>query len=85
MIKTELYKILSDKTLLVKTFSTDNVYIIKKDNPKAPYESAVDLGIYDETTNSYKPLHHTYVETSEKIKTPEEIEAELKNLEVSYE
>lgn len=84
MIKTELYKTLSNETLLVKTFSTNNVYIRKSDS-EAPYESAVDLGIYDETTNSYKPLHHTYIETSEKIKTPEEIEAELKNLEVSYE
>jgi hypothetical protein len=84
MIKTELYKILSDQTLLVKTFSTNNVYI-KRSDSEAPYESAVDLGIYDETTNSYRPLHNTYIEISEKIKTPEEIEAELKNLEVSHE
>ena len=67
MIKTELLKI-DDKTILVKTYSTENKYI-KQVETLNEYTEAVDIGILE--NGIYKPKYYTYIETNEIIETSE--------------
>lgn len=71
MIKTILYK-KNDKHILVKTYSTENFKIQKVGTDKV-YESAIDIGYYNSSTQSYCPLSYIYFETNEKIETQEEL------------
>lgn len=67
MIKTELLKI-DDKTILVKTYSTENKYI-KQVESGNEYTQAVDIGILE--NGIYKPKYYTYIETNKLIETSE--------------
>ena len=67
MIKTDYFKTTNDGKVLVKTYSTTNMYIMKT-NGKVEYLSAIDIGIWCDSTNSYKPLNCSYVETDIPIK-----------------
>ena len=67
MIKTELLKI-DDKTILVKTYSTDGFYI-KQVETCNEYTEAIDISI--EENGIYKPKYYTYTETNELIETSE--------------
>ena len=67
MIKTELLKI-DDKTILVKTYSTDGFYI-KQVETGNEYTEAVDIGILE--NGIYKPKYYTYIETNKLIETSE--------------
>ena len=75
MIKTDFYK-KTDKYVLVKTYSSEN-FKIQKVGTNEIYDRAIDIGYYNASTQSYLPLNYSYIETSEKIKTREEIEKEL--------
>ena len=63
MIKTELFSS-EDKTILVKTYSTENKYI-KQVETGNDYTEAVDIGILE--NGVYKPKYYTYTETNELI------------------
>ena len=63
MIKTELFSS-EDKTILVKTYSTENKYI-KQVETGNEYTEAVDIGILE--NGVYKPKFYTYTETNELI------------------
>ena len=63
MIKTELLRI-DDKTILVKTYSTDGFYI-KQLETENKYSEAIDVSI--EENGIYKPKYYTYIETNEPI------------------
>ena len=65
MIKTQLL-IIDDKTILVKTYSTDGFYI-KQVETGNEYTEAVDIGILE--NGVYKPKYYTYTETNELIET----------------
>ena len=65
MIKTELLKI-DDKTILVKTYSTDGFYI-KQVETGNEYTEAIDIGILE--NGVYKPKYYTYIETNKLIET----------------
>ena len=65
MIKTELL-IIDDKTILVKTYSTDGFYI-KQVETGNKYTEAIDISI--EENGIYKPKYYTYTETNELIET----------------
>lgn len=65
MIKTELFSS-EDKTILVKTYSTENKYI-KQVETGNEYTEAVDIGILE--SGVYKPKYYTYTETNELIET----------------
>ena len=65
MIKTELLKI-DDKTILVKTYSTDGFYI-KQVETGNEYTEAIDIGILENSV--YKPKYYTYIETNKLIET----------------
>ena len=65
MIKTELLKI-DDKTILVKTYSTEGFYI-KQVETENKYTEAIDISI--EESGVYKPKYYTYTETNELIET----------------
>ena len=65
MIKTELLRI-DDKTILVKTYSTDGFYI-KQVETGNEYSEAIDVAI--EENGIYKPKYYTYTETNELIET----------------
>ena len=67
MIKTELFSS-EDKTILVKTYSTENEYI-KQVETGNEYTEAVDIGILE--NGIYKPNYYTYIETNELIETNE--------------
>ena len=67
MIKTELLKI-DDKTILVKTYSTDGFYI-KQVETGNEYTEAIDIGILE--NGVYKPKYYTYIETNKLIETSE--------------
>ena len=67
MIKTELFSS-EDKTILVKTHSTENKYI-KQVETGNEYTEAVDIGILE--NGLYKPKYYTYTETNELIETSE--------------
>ena len=67
MIKTELFSS-EDKTILVKTYSTENKYI-KQVETGNEYTEAVDIGILE--NGIYKPKYYTYTETNELIETSE--------------
>ena len=67
MIKTELLKI-DDKTILVKTYSTDGFYI-KQVETGNEYTEAIDIGILENSV--YKPKYYTYIETNKLIETSE--------------
>ena len=66
MIITEYYKNTNDGKILVKTYSNENFYI-KKVGINEIYEMAIDIGYYDNNTQSYKPTYYFYEETQEKI------------------
>ena len=65
MIKTELFSS-EDKTILVKTHSTENKYI-KQVETGNEYTEAVDIGILENSV--YKPKYFTYTETNKLIET----------------
>ena len=65
MIKTELLRI-DDKTILVKSYSTDGFYI-KQVETGNEYTEAIDIAI--EENGIYKPKYFTYTETNELIET----------------
>ena len=65
MIKTELLKI-DDKTILVKTYSTDG-FFIKQVETGNEYTEAID--VYIEENGVYKPKYFTYTETNKLIET----------------
>ena len=65
MIKTELL-IIDDKTILVKTYSTDGFYI-KQVETGNEYTEAIDVSI--EENSVYKPKYFTYTETNKLIET----------------
>ena len=65
MIKTELLRI-DDKTILVKTYSTDGFYI-KQIETGNKYTEAIDVSI--EENGIYKPKYYTYTETNKLIET----------------
>ena len=65
MIKTELL-VIDDKTILVKTYSTDGFYI-KQVETENKYTEAIDVSI--EENGIYKPKYYTYTETNELIET----------------
>lgn len=67
MIKTELFSS-EDKTILVKTYSTENKYIKQAENGNE-YTEAVDIGILE--NGIYKPKYYTYIETNKLIETSE--------------
>ena len=67
MVKTELLRI-DDKTILVKTYSTENKYI-KQVKTGNEYTEAVDIGILE--NGVYKPKYYTYTETNKLIETSE--------------
>lgn len=67
MIKTELLKI-DDKTILVKTYST-NGFFIKQVETGNKYTEAIDVSI--EENGIYKPKYYTYTETNELIENIE--------------
>ena len=67
MIKTELLKI-DDKTILVKTYSTENKYT-KQLETNLEYDIAIDVG--EGELGIYKPKNYTYEETDELIKEDE--------------
>ena len=67
MIKTELFSS-EDKTILVKTYSTENKYI-KQVETGNEYTEAVDIGALE--NGIYKPKYYTYTETNELIETSE--------------
>lgn len=67
MIKTELLKI-DDKTILIKTYSTDGFYI-KQVETGNEYTEAIDIGILE--NGVYKPKYYTYIETNKLIETSE--------------
>ena len=67
MIKTELFSS-EDKTILVKTHSTENKYI-KQVETGNEYTEAVDIGILE--NGVYKPKYFTYTETNKLIETIE--------------
>ena len=67
MIKTELLRI-DDKTILVKTYSTDGFYI-KQVETGNKYTEAIDISI--EENGIYKPKYYTYTETNELIENIE--------------
>ena len=67
MIKTELLRI-DDKTILVKTYSTDGFYI-KQVETGNKYTEAIDASI--EENGIYKPKYYTYIETNELIENIE--------------
>ena len=79
MVITEFYEN-TGKYILVKTYSTNNVYI-NKVGTNEKYGIAIDIGYYNTNTQSYLPLNFSYIETDKKIKTKEEIEKELEELE----
>ena len=68
MIKTELLRIEEDKTILVKTYSTENKYI-KQVETENEYTEAVDIGILE--NGIYKPKYYTYTETNKLIENIE--------------
>lgn len=70
MVKTIYYKTTQDGEILVKTYSTNNFYLLKK-GKTTRYGSAVDLGYYDLDTNEYKPLYEKYTETNILIESEE--------------
>ena len=70
MIKTEYFKTRADNVILVKTYSTDNKYIMQVETG-LEYNEAIDVGIYN---NGYKPLKYTYIETEKEIVYEENIE-----------
>ena len=63
MIKTELL-IIDDKTILVKTYSTDGFYI-KQVETGNEYTEAIDVSI--EENGIYKQKYYTYTEKNEQI------------------
>ena len=65
MIKTELFSS-EDKTILVKTYSTDGFYI-KQVETGNEYAEAIDVSI--EENGIYKPKYYTYIETNKLIET----------------
>ena len=65
MIKTELFSS-EDKTILVKTYSTENKYI-KQVETGNEYTEAVDISILE--NGVYKPKYYTYTETNKLIET----------------
>ena len=67
MIKTELLRT-DDKTILVKTYSTENKYINQVETGNE-YTEAVDIGILE--NGIYKPKYYTYIETNKLIETSE--------------
>ena len=67
MIKTELLRI-DDKTILVKTYSTEGFYI-KQVETENIYAEAIDISI--EENGIYKPKYYTYIETNELIEINE--------------
>ena len=67
MIKTELLRI-DDKTILVKTYSTDGFYI-KQVETGNEYAEAIDVPI--EENSIYKPKYYAYTETNKLIETSE--------------
>ena len=67
MIKTELFSS-EDKTILVKTNSTENKYI-KQVETGNEYTEAIDIGILE--NGIYKPKYYTYIETNKLIETSE--------------
>ena len=67
MIKTELFSN-EDKTILVKTYSTENKYIKQVETGKE-YTEAVDIGILE--NGIYKPKYYTYIEINKLIETSE--------------
>ena len=75
MIKTELFSS-EDKTILVKTHSTENKYI-KQVETGNEYTEAVDIGILE--NGVYKPKYFTYTETNKLIETSEINETSDKN------
>ena len=66
MIKTEYYNKRNDGVILVKTYSTDNKYIMQLETG-LEYNEAIDVGIYK--NGSYMPLHYTYIELQKEIET----------------
>ena len=69
MIKTELFSS-EDKTILVKTYSTENKYI-KQVETGNEYTEAVDICILE--NGVYKSKYYTYTETNKLIENIEEI------------
>ena len=67
MIKTELLRI-DDKTILVKTYSTDGFYIKQVETENKDSE-AIDVAIEENCV--YKPKYYTYTETNELIENIE--------------
>ena len=67
MIKTELLRT-DDKTILVKTYSTENKYINQVETGNE-YTEAVDIGILE--NGIYKQKYYTYIETNKLIETSE--------------
>ena len=67
MIKTELL-IIDDKTILVKTYSTENKYSNQVETGNE-YTEAVDICILE--NGIYKPKYYTYIETNKLIETSE--------------
>lgn len=71
MIKTNYLRTTIDNKILVETYSDEN-YIIKKIGTNETYAKAIDIGYYDSSTDSYKPMRYSYEETEELIKTKED-------------
>lgn len=70
MIKTELFSS-EYKTILVKTYSTENKYI-KQVETENEYTEAVDIGFLE--NGVYRPKYYTYVETNKLIETSDKID-----------
>lgn len=68
MIKCEYLKTRDDNVILVKTYSTDNKYIMQLETG-LEYNEAIDVGIYK--NGSYMPLHYTYIELQKEIEEEE--------------
>lgn len=66
MLKCEYLKTRDDNVILVKTYSTDNKYIMQLETG-LEYNEAIDVGIYK--NGSYMPLHYTYIELQKEIET----------------
>ena len=74
MLKCEYFKTRYDNVILVKTYSTDNKYIMQVETG-LEYTEAIDIG--EKVGEEYKPTKYTYEETDKEIKVEEELKAEV--------
>lgn len=69
MLKTIYLKTRSDNVILVKTYSTDNKYIMQVETG-LEYNEAIDVGVF--LNGEYMPLHYRYIELDKEIEREEE-------------